>query len=982
MKRIAPALLSVFIITPCMANIHIRSEVVETVIKQKISDADAQIAALAEYNAQVKNAGGTSGIPAAGIWSVCTAAGWDTKTTDGKTKCTDFGNTLMKYANWQFRAVCDKDKFMVERGTGRCIDNVFSNKVLGGTKVNTLIATGLAKEYARVKHNDNNLVCSKNIRKTTLPPDDYVQCISMDKNMAYEFRFDSVTETNDAEINASTEAGVCKIFDLKYSPSGVTLDTAYSKGESWQAACETTDAGVCARINESMSRFGRSAKIGTTGSKSNKHSACIIQTDGITPTTLRTAFGIDNMAFKNGGIQLNAGVAVKTQVCDWVRKTVTSPTITSCACNDGITKLYDFSSLITETDDVLTCTINGKPVDFVFDDLSESNKKVAAGGAQGMDCMAAGGTYSGQRCINLNAEQCKLLASANIKNCPNCKRVKFDPKTNSCVLPSSADAANIQKNTNIALIVGGAVVGVGVTVMTGGAGAVVVLTGIETLGAAIEMGAQLKIDAIADEFLVKSNQCKSASCAQSLIKNNFQYLADSQNDFSAPEISAIDSEMARLAEKIPENDDFWAEMALNGLTMADNQSGVFENWTPEQVWRAVGITLQMASVVTSVGKWVGTKTKTMVTKLSKSSEVLKTKTEKVVDIVEHATDPKVLTTKQTQLQKKLNIINRDALSDIDKEYYDLWIKYKPGDQSFDDFKQMGSLEQIRDWSKNWRAVNEVDPSLSKVITELRDELLSLNEQVDEIIMNPERYDIRTDTFKNPADRQFVEKAYDKMHELNDKWKWTQDRIYMQEQVFSNYDTWSPAISQELKKLDVEKELTLQDKIDITKKLNEIAPLQQVDEVAYKRAKQIESIIDSSPELRKTKDTFETATDIEKQEFAEKIYQEMRKANGIADTRSYEIVFEKKFGNSAGYYRGGRVTINMESWENKSFEGFINTLSHEIGHAIDANNPAASAIPAQVRSVAAKSYVSADEARDLRASNLLEESKKAEASLLA
>lgn len=652
MKQIICALLSIFLITPCMANIHIHSEIVEAVIKQKIDGTDAQIAALTEYNAQIKNAGGKdAGVPAAGIWSVCKAIGWNSNTTEGKSKCNDFRNTLSKYASRQFSAVCGKDSYMVELGTGKCVDDVFSNKFIGGVKVNMLIAPGLAKEYARVKYNDNNLVCSKNPRKSTL--DDFIQCISMDKNMAYEFKFDSITATNDAEINASTEAGVCKIYDIKYSPSGITLDTAYSKGESWSAACETTDATVCNKINESMKRFGRSAKIGTTGSKGNQHSACIIKTDGVSPTTLRTAFGIDNHAFKKGGIQLNATNAVKIQVCDYVRKTVTNPTITSCVCNDGFTQMYDFSSLITETDDVLTCTINGKPVDFVFDDLSEANKKVAAGGSQGMDCMAAGGTYSGQRCINLNAEQCNLLASANIKNCPNCKRVKFDPKTNSCVLPSSADAANIQKNTNIALIVGGAVVGVGVTVMTGGAGAVVVLTGIETVGAAIELGAQLKIDAIADEFLVKSNQCKSESCARSLIKNNFQHLADSQNDFSAPEISAIDNEMARLANMIPENDDFWADMALSGLSMADNQSGVFENWTPEQVWRAVGITLQMASVVTSVGKWVGTKTKTVVTKLSKSSEVLKTKTEKVIDVVEHATGRRTLTAKQLEVRQRL-----------------------------------------------------------------------------------------------------------------------------------------------------------------------------------------------------------------------------------------------------------------------------------------------------------------------------------------
>lgn len=969
MKRITWALLSLFMFTPCFANIHIRSESVESVIKQKISDTDAQVAALAEYNAQVENVGRNNGIPAAGIWQVCKAAGWDINTPDGESKCRDFGNTLMKYANWQFRAVCDKDKFMVERGTGRCIDNVFSNKVLGGIKVNKLIANGLAKEYARVKYNDNNLVCSKNIRQTKLPPDDYVQCVSMDKNMAYEFRFDSVTATADSEIDAGTEAGVCKMFDTKYSPSGITLDTAYSKGESWSAACETTDAKICGKINESMSRFGRSAKIGTTGSRGNQRSACVIKTNAVTDASkLRTAFGIDNQAFKKGGIQLNATVAVKTQVCDYVRKTVKSPTITSCVCNDGFTKLYDFS-FITETDDVLTCTINGKPVDFVFDDLTESNKKVAAGGVQGMDCMAAGGTYSGQRCINLDEAQCKLLASANIKNCPTCKRVKY--QNGVCQLPSGADAENVQKNTNIALIIGGAVVGVGVTVVTGGAGAVVVLTGIETVGAAIELGAQLKIDAIADEFLVKSNQCKSASCAQSLIKNNFQHLADSQNDFSAPEISAIDSEMARLASLIPDNSDFWADMAINSLDMADNQSGMFDfsHWTPEQIWRAAGITLQMASIVTSVGKWVGTKTKTVVTKLSESTKVMKSKTENVVDVVEHATEQRVLTAKQTELQRKLNIIDRNKLSDIDKEYYDLWKKYASRDQTFDDFKNMGTIEQVREWSKGWVALDE-GGAAGKAYRELREEQAWLYEEMNKFQLNRDEYFDFAGRWKNPKDEQEYFMIRDRYY----KTKETADKIF-ETRTFGNYSTYDPVLAKQLKKMSVTKDSPLQDRVYAINKINELVPMGNANEVAYMRAEQIKSIIDNSEELSKIRQGFETATMEEKQRFAEQIYKEMRKANGFTprwdEIAKVELVNDVNNSGAGSYYRG-HITINTANAKENSFEGFIDTLSHEIGHAIDTANPSASAIPAQVASAAKKAYVESGEVYDVYRTNPTEQ----------
>ncbi len=664
MKKLFAVLFSILCILPCMANIHIRSEAVETVIKQKITDTDAQIAALAEYIAQIKNAGTNAGIPASGVWSVCVAAGWDIKTQEGKSKCVDFGNALIKYANWNFRAVCGSDKFMVERGTGYCIDNVFSNHVIGGTKVNRLTANGLVREYARVKFGDNNLVCSKGLRKTTLPPDDYIQCISMDKNIAYEFAFDSVTATNDSIIASGLEEAICKIFDSKYSPSGVTLDTAYSKGQTWPAACETTDSTICSKINETMSRFGRSAKIGTTGTNANKHTACIINENTITSVDkLRTAFGIDNQVFKNAGIQLNANVSLKEQVCDYVRKNVTNPEIINCTCNDAPTAVYDWSGIVTEKDDVLTCTINGKPVDFLFDDLSESNKRIASGGTQGMSCIVSGGTYSGKRCIGLGEQQCNILRQSNLTDCPECKAAKWDKNTESCILPSSASAQNLQKGINISLIVGGAVVGVALTVgavgaTTAVAGATaasvaatktaIVLTAIETVGAGIELNAQLKINGIADDFLVKSNKCQSASCAKEMLSLNLQRMANFQNDMTAAEVDAVDRELAKLANLIPDDDELWATMLVNGTDMADNQLGFWDSWEPEQVWRAVGIGLQLASVVAGISKWAISKS----SRIAKSTSTIKSKLTRAVQSIDN-TPESVLRDKRLELKQRL-----------------------------------------------------------------------------------------------------------------------------------------------------------------------------------------------------------------------------------------------------------------------------------------------------------------------------------------
>ena len=223
MKRLICAFLSVFLITPCMANIHIRSEVVESVIKEKIDGTDAQVAALSEYNAQIKKAGGKNGIPAAGVWSVCKAAGRDIKAKDGELKCRDFGNTLLNRAVWKFPELCGIDKYLIDKGKGDCVDNFFSNRIIGGTSVNMLIAIGLAHEYARVKYDDKDLICNTVVRHGIL--DDFVQCKSLNKDFAYEFKFDSVTESIDASISQTTEAAICKMYDVKYTASGICFNT-------------------------------------------------------------------------------------------------------------------------------------------------------------------------------------------------------------------------------------------------------------------------------------------------------------------------------------------------------------------------------------------------------------------------------------------------------------------------------------------------------------------------------------------------------------------------------------------------------------------------------------------------------------------------------------------------------------------------------------------------------------------------------------
>ena len=467
-----------------------------------------------------------------------------------------------------------------------------------------------------------------------------------------------------------------------------------------------------------MAKFGYIAEY--------KNGKCEINFNTITTQEdLKTAYGIDNFASCHG-IQVTnapnvethlkqyvaerAGVSASSVKCDSGFNTYTG---TGCARN-GIT---DFK------DDIKTCRVGDNQIDFVFDDINEKWKKTVEGGVQGMSCIVTGGTYSGERCLGLGEQQCNILRQSNLKECPECKAAKWDKETESCVLPSSTSAQNLQRGVNITMIVGGAIFGIVITVATVGTAtaaaagtaaatkAAIAFTAIETVGAGIEVAAQLKIDAMADKFLVESNKCKSATCAREMLSQNLQRMANVQNDMTAAEADAVDSEMARLANLIPDDDEIWATMLVNGTDMADNKLGFFDtdSWEPEQVWRAVGIGLQLASLITGITKWAISKS----SRVAKSTAAIKQKFTRAIQSIDNAPE-NTLTSAQMAVKRqlpnktkavananKLDIIDPSKLTGDDIIYYDLWKKYAPRNQSFDDFKAMGTLDEIQEMSKSW-----------------------------------------------------------------------------------------------------------------------------------------------------------------------------------------------------------------------------------------------------------------------------------------
>lgn len=649
MKKIALTLLSLFLITPCLANIHINPSTVESVVKEFVP-ADKVVSVISEYNNQLKKSNGT-GISAQRLWNICAIAGWDIKKPNGKSQCQKFVNALVKKSSIKFYHACAKEN----KGKAGyiCVDDFFTNKVYGGTQVNLTPGQTLAKEYARLKHNDSTVQCRSKFDPGIL--DDTLMCTSYNKNAYYEFVFDDLEESIDQTIKNSIQNAICHMYDAKPTTAGCSGGgtTVSSTATCWSASC-AADSAKCAKINQSMAKFGYSAVY-----KDNK---CKINFNSINhKSKLKTAYGIDNFVFCHG-IQVanapnvetylkqyvaqRAGVSASSVKCDSGFNTYTG---TGCARN-GITDLKD---------DIKTCRVGNKQIDFVFDDINEKWKKTVKGGVQGMSCIVTGGTYSGKRCVGLGEQQCNTLRQSNLKECPECKAAKWDKETQSCLLPSSKSAQNLQKGLNIGLIVGGAVVGVVLTVVTAGAAGApvtaIVLTGIETVGAGIELTSQLKINGIADDFLVESNKCKNATCAKKMLSQNLQRMANYANDMTAAEADAVDSEMARLANLIPDDDEIWATMLVNGTDMADNKLGFFDtdSWEPEQVWRAVGIGLQLASLITGITKWAISKS----SRIAKSTAAIKQKFTRAIQSIDNAPES-TLRAKRLALKKQLE---REAL---------------------------------------------------------------------------------------------------------------------------------------------------------------------------------------------------------------------------------------------------------------------------------------------------------------------------------
>lgn len=515
-----------------------------------------------------------------------------------------------------YKEVCGKDK-----GQGVCIDNVFTNKTFGGTQVDTNTAKGLSAEWARVK-GYREIVCSdKEPREISVGwgATDYgIQCVSKDAdkngNRTYfEFIFDDVKETMTLTVaNSFVKAVVNGIYGYEH----ISGDSS-----KWKTGTEEN----CNKVIASIKRICPTCQGGGWHQLNSGQKVCWI---GALAKDLsvenqvkngKNAFDIDPFVFcKEAQSQLRNTGNLDTLLKEYISSKSNYPTSkiecfakTTTYCSGGCKcDKSNVAGAVDPGDDLKTCVVHGDKdyyIYFVFDDILEFSKKREKGALQSMACVVNGGVFNGQECKFADKKQCDVFIASSKKTCPQCTPPKWNPDTQLCEVPDAAAVTKMEKTEKTVMIVGGVVVSVAVTVATAGAGApvfAVILGGAEVAGGAMEYFAQQKIDSMAHEFFLESAKCNSASCAKKTIEDNLQQMANIMNDLEPYEISALDAEFTRLLGLLDPDSEFYNNIVTKGATLADNQKGFFdpEGWNQAQVWRAIGIGLQFASLGTGLIK--------------------------------------------------------------------------------------------------------------------------------------------------------------------------------------------------------------------------------------------------------------------------------------------------------------------------------------------------------------------------------------------
>ena len=531
------------------------SDIIKLALEAHFPTREARGNALAQYHAFVKQNGGKGVVPKQ-IWDICAAGGMDIKTADGRKKCDNFVRSLKDV----YVDVCAKKQ---------------KNCVTSFKGVNTQMRQGVIIANAWAKSQQKDIIKCKE-EYTTRSNDDYLFCRSIKKpGTYYTFQFDDLNESKDATAQRGAHEAVCAMAGLQFTSGGFsnptfgsTIGASIGGGSSWPDKCNTQDGKKCStaavkafakELGFAISYDGQS---GCTFSSSNIYNVSEIVNEY--PNL------IDNYVYSSGKdqTQLQAMPSLDESIRMYAQTKLGNIDTFKC---DGQPKRW-IRGALEDNEDVLTCRINGKRVDFVFDDLTQSTalwgSAIIDGSKQGLGCRAMGGIFDGEHCADLTESMCKQVAALNLKECPGCKAAYWDADKQICMLPESSNAKTIKTTVRVVTNTGIAVVALVATVASGGSVLMVTAAATATVAAATSDTAKIIQDNDASDWVVEMNKINTPEQADAFLRKHLNEIMGADH-LDEPRRNGLDEMLSRVLSKT--SDTYFKELVSGCI--AEPQEG-------------------------------------------------------------------------------------------------------------------------------------------------------------------------------------------------------------------------------------------------------------------------------------------------------------------------------------------------------------------------------------------------------------------------
>lgn len=423
-----------------------------------------------------------------------------------------------------------------------------------------------AEGYMNYRRSSPNIVCAADKSFiVTSGNDDYIPCRSLDKLGTYfEFQFDDLSESSD-DTTASDNKNAIAII-AGYADNDDLHDKTFVQRQN-------IDSAKCGRVNNIAKDFGYAAQQMLDDSLYKPGNYCGLKVNKTQKIVNQYAGKIDNYVYSsnNAETQVQAAASLDESIELYVKSKLGAANVTSFECDKAHWRYH--RGVFEDSEDVLTCRINGKRVDFVFDDLTQATAlwggKIIAGSQQGMGCIASGGTFDGERCADLTEELCKEVAKLSAKDCPGCQAAYWDGKNKICALPASAAAKNVKTAIRVTTRVGAAVGVLAITVASGGGAVVIIASATATAAAGVSEGAKLVLDSKSDDWIIEMNQITTSQAADKFLRTHLNEIIGAK-DLDPARISALDTMLSKTLSKT--SDSYFAEIVANCQRITEHKN--------------------------------------------------------------------------------------------------------------------------------------------------------------------------------------------------------------------------------------------------------------------------------------------------------------------------------------------------------------------------------------------------------------------------